>query len=132
MDASLLKKLFGGNAAWSKPCVVVVAGDAVVQTLGTDSVTTGGGKAYAPRVPSGRIEADCACFLADVNAVALLQRKWHRTHSGEDRVAQTVWTIASEHIVAIEMDGTSALERLGVTPPPMPDKMHYASGTLVG
>ena len=60
MDAALLKSLFGPAPAWSRPCIVVVDAEASVRPAGQDTLLTGGAKTYAPRITSGRIDADVA------------------------------------------------------------------------
>jgi hypothetical protein len=132
MDAALLKSLFGPAPAWSQPCIVVVDADASVKPAGQDSLLTGGAKTYAPRVTSGRIEADAVCFHADKKALLVVQRVWTRSHDGQDRVNHTLIVVNAEDVVAVEFNGLGQLERLGISPPPVPDKMHYAASTMVG
>lgn len=132
MDPALLQRLFGPAPAWSRPCIVVVDADASVKPAGQDSLLTGGAKTYAPRVTSGRIEADAVCFHADLGALLVVQRVWTRTHDGQDKVQHTLIVVNAAHVAAVEFNGLGQLERLGVAPPPVPDKMHYAASTMVG
>ncbi len=131
MDAGLLKKLFPASV-WSGACVVLVDGSSTVKTTGADSLQTGGVKHYAPRITSGRIEADCSWFHADSNSLLMIQRTWTRHHTGEDKVQQTLLIVDASHVVGVEFDGVGQLEKLGVKAPPVPDKMLYAASTLVG
>jgi hypothetical protein len=132
VDAALLKSLFGPTPAWSRPCVVVVAAEASVKPAGQDSLLTGGAKTYAPRITSGRIEADNVCYHAASNALLVVQRVWTRSHDGTDKVNNTLFVIDAGHVVAVEFNGLGQLELLGIAPPPVPDKMHYAATTMVG
>ena len=132
MDAGLLKKIFGSEPGWSGACVILVDGNATVKTGGPDSLATGGVKNYAPRVTSGRIDADTILYHADSNALLAIQRIWTRHHTGEDKVAQTLFVLDGNHIVGLEFDSVEQLARLGITAPPVPNKMHYAATTLVG
>jgi hypothetical protein len=132
VDAALLKSLFGPAPAWSRPCVVVVDAEASVRPAGQDSLLTGGAKTYAPRVTSGRIDADAVCFHSDVNALLVVQRVWTRTHDGQDKVQHTLIVVDAKHVAAVEFNGLGQLEMLRIPPPPVPDKMNYAPSTMVG
>ena len=74
MDSGLLKKLFGPTTAWHGPCIVLVDAESSVRTAGSDSIVAGGAKSYAPRVTSGRVQADAVCYHADFNALLIVQR----------------------------------------------------------
>ena len=132
MDAGLLKKMFGSVPGWSGPCVILVDGSTSVKTGGPDSLGTGGAKHYAPRVTSGRIEADTVMYNSENSALLAIQRIWTRHHTGEDKVQQTLFVLNGDHIVGLEFDGVAQLAQLGMTAPPVPSKMHYAATTLVG
>lgn len=132
MDSGLLKKLFGSSATWHSACTVLVDAETSVKTTGTDSIVQGGVKSYAPRVTSGRVVADAVCFHAEHNSLLAVQRVRTKGHTGEDVVHQTLIVLDVAHVVGVEFDDIERLARLGLTAPPMPDKPHYAAGTLVG
>lgn len=132
MDSGLLKKLFGPATGWHGPCVVLVDAESSVRTAGQDSIVAGGTKSYAPRVTSGRVQADALSYLADFNALLVVQRTNTRQHTGENVVNQTLVVIDVNHVVGVEFEGLDHLAGLGLSAPPLPDKPHYAAGTLVG
>jgi hypothetical protein len=132
MDSGLLKKIFGSTTTWHGPCTVLVDAETSVRTTGTDSIVQGGVKSYAPRVTSGRVAADAVCFHAENNALLAVQRVRTKGSTGEEIVHQTLTVLDVAHIVGVEFDDLGRLERLGLSAPPMPDKPHYAAGTLVG
>lgn len=131
MDSNLLKKLFG-LGVWNRECVVLVDADAAVKSLGQDSIATGGGKSYAPRVSSGRITADAVCFHPEHNVLLVVQRTRTKSATGEDLLQQALSVIDVNHVVGIEFAGIGHLAKLGITPPPLPEKENYASTMLVG
>jgi hypothetical protein len=132
MDSGLLKKLFGPTTAWHGPCVVLVDAESSVRTAGSDSNVAGGVKSYAPRVTSGRVQADAVCYHADFNALLMVQRTNTRQHTGENILNQTLVVVDVSHVVGVEFETLDRLATLGLTAPPMPDKPHYAAGMLVG
>ena len=117
MDASLLMRLFGRDEAWKGPCTVIIAANATVQTVGHDSVASGGNRAYAPRVVSGRMPADSACLLRDGAALVLVQQFKVRQATGEDQTRQTMSLVATSQIAAIEFPDASALAAVGLPIP---------------
>jgi hypothetical protein len=131
MDSNLLKKLFG-TGTWNRDCVVLVDADAAVKSLGQDSIATGGAKTYAPRVSSGRINADVACYHAEHNVLLVVQRVRAKAPTGEDILQQTLTVIDAGHVVGVEFAGIGHLAKLGLTAPPMPEKENYTSNMLVG
>ncbi len=132
MDSGLLKKLFGATANWHGACVVLVDAETSVKNTGPDSIVAGGVKSYAPRITSGRINADAVCYQADHNALLVVQRSRAKQSTGEDIMQQTLVVMDVNHVVGVEFDSLNRLHSLGVSEPPMPDKPHYAAGTLVG
>jgi hypothetical protein len=132
MDSGLLKTLFGSSAAWHGACTVLVDAETTVKTTGTDSIVQGGVKSYSPRVTSGRVAADAVCFHPDHNALLTVQRVRTKGHTGEEVVHQTLIILDVSHVVGVEFEDLERLARLGLAAPPMPDKPHYAAGTLVG
>lgn len=132
MDSGLLKKLFGTTPTWHGSCVVLVDGDASVKTTGSDSIVAGGVKSYAPRITSGRVQAEAVCFHAEHNAILIVQRTPTKKHTGEDLLLQTLVVVDGNHVIGVEFDGIEWLTRLGLSVPPLPDKPKYAATTLVG
>ena len=132
MDSGLLKKLFGPATGWHGPCTVLVDAESSVRAAGQDSIVAGGAKSYAPRVTSGRVQADAVCYHADFNALLMVQRTKTRQHTGEDVLNQTLVLVDVNHVVGVEFDTLERLASLGLSAPPLPDKPHYAAGTLVG
>lgn len=131
MDSNIMKKMFGVDT-WNRECVVLVDADAAVKSVGQDSIATGGTKSYAPRVSSGRITADAVCYHAEHHALLLVQRTRVRQATGEDMLQQSLSVIDATHVVGVEFAGIGALAKLGLTPPPLPEKEQYASTMLVG
>ena len=132
MDSGLLKKLFGPSTGWHGPCTVLVDAESSVRTAGQDSIVAGGAKSYAPRVTSGRVQADAVCYHSDYNALLVVQRTKSRQHTGEDVLNQTLVVVDVNHVVGVEFECLDRLAALGLPAPPVPDKPHYAAGTLVG
>jgi hypothetical protein len=117
MDAALLKRLFGTQAAWQGPCVVVLDAAAAVQTAGADAVAQGGQKIFAPRLVSGRLPADAVCLLADHSALLVVMQQKVRSQTGEESIKQSLIVADITHVVAVEFPDTTALAGLGLTPP---------------
>lgn len=131
MDSNLLKQVFGVGV-WNRECVVLVDAHAAVKSVGQDSIATGGGKSYAPRVSSGRITADAVCYHAEHHALLIVQRTRSKSATGEDILHQSLSIIDSSHIVGVEFAGVGHLAKLGLTAPPVPEKEQYASSMVVG
>jgi len=131
MDSGLLKRLFGPGT-WQGSCVVLVDGDASVKTTGTDSIVAGGQKSFAPRITSGRVQAEAVCFHPEHSALVVVQRVPAKKNTGEDTLQQTLVIVDSAHVIGVEFEGVDRLSSLGLAVPPLPDKPRYASTTLVG
>ena len=121
MDVGLLVKLFGDTQEWSAPCTVLVDCEASVQTAGSDSAGGAGAKFYAPRLITGRIQADSACLLKDGAAMVMILQQRIRQATGEDVVKQTVTVVDAKHVVGVEFTETAivVLKALGLEAPPM-------------
>lgn len=132
MDSGLLKKLFGPTPTWHGSCVILVDAETSVKTTGPDSIVAGGAKSYAPRITSGRVCADAVCYHPDHNALLVVQRARSKGHTGEDILQQTLIVLELSHVVGVEFETIDRLAGLGLSAPPLPDKPHYAAGTLVG
>jgi hypothetical protein len=132
MDSGLLKKLFGPSPSWHGPCVVLVDAETSVKTTGPDSIVAGGTKSYAPRITSGRVAADAVCYQSEHHALLVVQRNRSKGHTGEDVLHQTLVILDTAHVVGVEFESIDRLAGLGLSTPPLPDKPHYAAGTLVG
>lgn len=132
MDAGLLVKLFGRNQEWQGPCVVVLDGDAAIQTVGNDSIQGGGAKVYAPRTISGRVVADAACLLQDGSALVIVQQYKVRQPTGEDIVKQTLTVADPKHVIAVEFadSAPAMLQALGLSTPAVRGSGSH-SGTVV-
>lgn len=117
MNAVLLGKIFGREQRWLGPCVVVMDAEASMQVLGVDSIIGGGAKSYAPRMVSGRINADACCLTQDGTALIILQATKHRASTGEEKILTTLVIADTAHIVAVEFPDTNVLGNLGLTAP---------------
>jgi hypothetical protein len=53
-------------------------------------------------------------------------------HTGEEMVNQTLVVVDIGHVAGVEFEGLEHLADLGLKAPPLPDRPHYAAGTLVG
>jgi hypothetical protein len=131
MDISLLVKLFGESKSWHSACTVIVAADASVKTPGPDHIMGGGNKVYAPRITSGRVQADSVCFLPDNRALLLLQRQRQKQSTGEDTMVESLLIVDTNHVVAVEFDNTRILRQLGLAAPLVGDRS-YTPGSLMG
>lgn len=120
MKSGTLNKLFGNEKQWHGPCIVVVDAEAAIQSSGTDAIVNAGVKMFAPRLISGRIDADAACYLPDDHAMVVVQKCRIRQATGEDQVQQTVLVIDVDHVAAIEFAHAKSLADLGLTDPPKP------------
>jgi hypothetical protein len=120
MDIALLKKFFGTEQQWHGACTVILDANASVFVGGTDAIGTGGLKAYAPRIISGRIIAEAVCLLRDNTALVLLQQQRTKTATGEEVVKHTLTLADPGHVIAIEFAEAvpQALQAIGLTIPP--------------
>src|SRR3982751_6442977 len=75
MNTVILEKMFGRDQRWHGPCTVILDAEAGVYALGVDSIVGGGAKSYAPRMISGRVQADSVCLLEDRSALLLVQNQ---------------------------------------------------------
>jgi hypothetical protein len=132
MNISLLNRLFGEELYWQGPCTIVLDAEAAVQSLGADSIGASATKSYAPRLVSGRITADAACLMAGGEALLAVQQQKVRQSSGEEVIKQTLNILDPAHVVAVEFYDTSALEKLGITPPPVRSTSHPGTGLRPG
>lgn len=117
MNAGLLSQYFGTDRQWRGPCIVILDADATIQSPGADAIIQSGAKVYAPRMISGRVNADHACFLPQHETLLLVQNQRIRQATGEDLHQQTLLLVDPDHIAAIEFADLSALDRLGVAKP---------------
>lgn len=128
MNAALLGKMFGREQRWHGPCVIVMDAEAAVQALGVDSIIGGGAKNYAPRMVSGRINADAVCLSQDGSTLVILQQQKLRSTTGEETVKQTVTVADAARVVAVEYTDTAVLSSLGLTSPPVrPGGSHHGT-----
>ncbi len=116
MDSSLLTMLFGSEPRWSGPCTVIVDANASVQSIGADAIVQGGVKAFAPRLITGRLQADQALYLPKQQAIVLARKTVTRA-GGADQVAHTLQVVNIQHLVAIEFDQLEPLAKLGIAAP---------------
>jgi len=131
MDAGLLVKFFGNEGEWFGACVVILDADAGIKTSGPDSILSGGVKSYAPRLVSGRVQADAVCLLPDQTALLTVQQVRVKQSTGEISTKQTLTVIDPRHVVAIEFNDFSALDALGISVPAL-DMSEFREGQLVG
>lgn len=117
MNAAVLSKYFGTERQWRGPCIVILDAEASIQSSGSDAIIQSGAKVYAPRMISGRVQADHACFLPQEEALLLVQNQRIRQATGDDLHQQTLFVVAPRHVAAIESADLSPLERLGVDKP---------------
>ncbi len=118
MNAGVLNKLFGNQKHWHGPCTIVVDADAAIQSSGTDAIVNAGVKMFAPRLISGRIEADSACFLADDQVLVVVQQTRIRQATGDDQFQNTVLILDAAHVAVVEFAGAKPLAALGLSDPP--------------
>jgi hypothetical protein len=117
MNAALLSKIFGRDQQWHGPCTVLMHGEAAVTSHGVDSLLGGGTKQYAPRVISGRIQADAVCLLHDGSALLLVQQQKTKQNTGEETVKQLLTVADTAFVMGVEFPDTGNLSVLGVNPP---------------
>lgn len=129
MDTGLLLKLFGNDQRWHPPCTIIVNAEASHYTLGQDALLGGGAKQYAPRIISGRIQADAVCLVRDAAALLIYQQLKQRQQTGEEVTRQTLMVVDPGHVVSVEFSDTNALAALGVGPPV---SFTHASGSHPG
>lgn len=120
MNAGVLSKLLGTQKQWHGPCTIVVDAEAAIQSSGTDAIVNAGVKMFAPRLISGRVEADSACFLPEDQALVAVQSTRIRQAGGEDQFHSTVVVLDAAHVAAIEFNSSSPLAGLGLSEPPRP------------
>src|SRR5207253_1863778 len=120
MQAGLLNKLFGSQKQWHGPCVVVVDAEAAIQSSGTDAIVNAGIKMFAPRLISGRIEADAICYLHEETALVAVQQSRIRQAGVEDHFLQTVLIVDTAHVAAIEFAHAKPLAAIELSEPPRP------------
>jgi len=117
MNSALLTKIFGRDQQWHGPCTVLMHGEAAVATQGVDSLLGGGTKQYAPRVISGRVQADTICLLHDGSALLLVQQQKNKQTTGEEVVRQILTVADTAFVMGVEFPDTGNLAVLGVNPP---------------
>src|SRR5262245_11267211 len=119
MDIGLLKKLFGSDQQWHGACTVILDAEANIYSVGTDAIITGGAKNWAPRIISGRVNAEAVALLKDSHTVVLLQQQRTKTATGEELVKHTLTLADPAHVVAVEFtDGVpQALAAIGMALP---------------
>lgn len=132
MDASFLERLLGGSRSWAGPCTVILDAEAAVKTPGPDSIVTGGQKVYAPRVSSGRLQADAVLLLKEENALLAVEEVRFKDATGQARVKKTLTVMDVEHVVGLEFEHLKLLRVLGVAEPPAVAETEYRATTLVG
>lgn len=132
MDIELLTRFFGPGGDWRGPCVVITEAAAALHTTGPDSLSTGGVKVYAPRLASGRIEADAVCLLADYKTLLVVQEKREQQNTGEERVTRSLLALDAGKIVGVEFASLEALSALSLPEPHIEVRREYRPGTLVG
>ena len=118
MQAGTLNKLFGSQKQWHGACIIVVDAEAAIQSSGTDAIVNAGVKMFAPRLISGRLEADVICYLPDDLALVAVQKTRIRQATGEEQFQQTVLVVDIAHVVAIEFPNGKLLAALGLSDPP--------------
>ncbi|MFN4260250.1 MAG: hypothetical protein ACK4RK_13215 [Gemmataceae bacterium] len=125
MDLNLLGKLFGADQQWQGPCTVILDANATVESVGLDSIAHAGAKVYAPRLISGRINADAVCLVQEHTVLLMIQQQRFRTASGEETIKQSLIVADIGHVVGIEFPDTALLATLGLLPPaPRPGGSH--------
>jgi hypothetical protein len=119
MDIGLLKKLFGSEQQWQGACTVILNAEANIYSVGTDAIVTGGAKNWAPRIISGRVNAEAVSLLKDSSALVLLQQQRTKTATGEENVKHTLTLADPAHVVAVEFTDAvpHALQAVGMSLP---------------
>jgi hypothetical protein len=129
MHTGVLSKLFGNQKQWHGSCIVVVDAEAAIQSSGTDAIVNAGVKMFAPRLISGRLEADAICYLHEETALVVVQQSRIRQAGVEDQFQQTVLIVDTAHVAAIEFAHAKPLAAMGLSEPPRPTA---GSGKLRG
>jgi hypothetical protein len=117
MHAAVLEKVFGHSKKWSGPCTLVLDADATVQAGGNDAIVNAGAKMYAPRLITGRINADSVCYLPDDGALVVLQWERIRQATAKDQFHYTVALLDVTHVAALEFADAKVLDALGLSAP---------------
>jgi hypothetical protein len=117
MDTKVLGKLFGNQQHWHGCCTVIVDGDAGVLAIGADSIGSSATKTYAPRLVSGRVVADAACYIPELSALVTLQQQKVRHGPNEETLKQSITVIDVAHVIAVEFSDTTHLGALGLNAP---------------
>ena len=118
MQNGTLNKLFGSQKQWHGPCTIVVDAEAAIQSSGTDAIVNAGVKMFAPRLISGRVEADSVCYMPEEMALVAVQKTRIRQATGEDQFQQTVLIVDVAHVAAVEFANAKSLTALGLSEPP--------------
>lgn len=121
MNSGVLSKVFGMGKQWHGPCTIVVDAEAAIQSSGTDAIVNAGVKMFAPRLISGRVEADSTCYLPDDQVLVAVQMTRIRQAAGEDQFHSTVIMVDVAHVAAVEFNCTSSLAALDLAEPPRPN-----------
>ncbi len=132
MHLGILAKIFGKASNWHGPCLVILDADASVNSTGPDSIVSGGGKQYAPRIPSGRVSADAVCYAPDHHALLLIQRRIVRQQTGEDHVQESLMVVDVSHVVGLQFENTGVLDLLELPHPILPEKEEVCAGDIGG
>lgn len=118
MTANLLAQLFGPKPTWQGPCVIVLNAPASAVPAGPDSLAQAGAKVYAPRVVSGRVQADAVCYLPEQQALAITTTLRIRHASGDEVSRTSSLIVDASHVAAVEYAGLDVLKKLGLPAPP--------------
>ena len=132
MDAAFLDRLLGGSRRWAGPCTVVLDAAASVKTPGPDSIVAGGQRSYAPRVSSGRLNADAVLLLREEGVLVILEQLRVKDNVGVSHTKQTLAVVDVAHVVGLEYDHVGVLKALNLPDPPPPRDTTYRPETLVG
>jgi hypothetical protein len=132
MNVGMIERLLGGDRVWSGPCTVVLDADAMLIASGSDTILGGGVKQYAPRTPTGRLDADTCCLMKNEGALVVARHSVHKDGTGAEQVRQTVLVADAAHVAALEFNGTDAAKSLGLSTPPVNRRTEYRPGMLVG
>lgn len=132
MDAGFLDRLLGGSRVWAGPCTVITDAEAAVKTPGPDSIVTGGQKAYAPRVSTGRLSADAVLLMREEKILLIVEQVRRKDNTGVTHVKQTLTLVDVAHVVGVEFDHVAPLKTLGIGEPPAVRESEYRPDMLVG
>jgi hypothetical protein len=132
MKVEFLERLLGGSSKWAGACIVIMDAQSAVESPGPDTIVSGGVKSYAPRVATGRLNADTVMLLKEEGILLAVEQLLLKDGTGRTLVKKMLAVVDVAHIVGVEFDNIAPLAVLGINDPPPIRDTEYRPGTLVG